>query len=74
MEGVKVVFGFFKKIERLFWQGKSCPPDYTAWKNRMIFPGKTGKLCKRPPRHGREYNCGGTVRITIEDSWDPFAL
>src|ERR1041385_2042167 len=74
MERVEEILGSLKKIERLFWQRKSRSFDHAVGKDRMICLGEPGKLCKRASRHGREHNCGGTIRITIQNPWNPITL
>src|SRR5206468_4129676 len=71
---VKVIFGFLKKIERLFGKGKNGPLSRDGGKSSVECHGSAREPGKWTARYGRKHDLSRTGRITIEDSLDPVPL
>jgi hypothetical protein len=65
MEPVKVIFGFLKKIERLFGKGKNGLLSRDGGKNSMEWHGSSREPGKWTARYGGKDDLGRTARITI---------
>src|SRR6266436_2312350 len=74
MEPVKVVFGFLKKIERLFGKRKNGPLSRGGGKSSVQCHGSSREPGKWTARYGRKDDLRRTGRITIQDSLDSVPL
>src|SRR5690242_6105680 len=74
MECIKVVLWFFEKVERVSRQRKARACDHRSWQDRFVSFGKSTKRQEWPPRKRRKHDGSGTVRIALQDSWNPIPL